>query len=138
MAPNFYAGKGAYFSITSATGGTINLSSGLDNASLNRVAAALDITSFGDSDKNYIPGLRDATIKLSGIFASTYDDKLDALLGSTAGGSWVYGPSSTANNRRKKSGSSVITNYTIGSPVGDKVTMSIDLQVSGTITSTTF
>lgn len=138
MAPSFRAGKGAYFSITSATGGTINLSSGLSDATLSRVAAALDVTHFGENDKNFIAGLRDATIKLTGIFASTYEEKLFPLLGSTSGGAWVYGPESTANTRRKYSGSSVVTNVTIGSPVGAHVSMSIDLQVSGTITATTF
>jgi len=138
VAPSFRAGKGAYFSITSATGGTVNLSSGLSDASINRVAKALDVTHFGNNDAAYIAGLRDATIKLSGIFASTYEEKLFPLLGSTSGGAWVYGPESTANTRRKYSGSSVVTNVTIGSPVGDKVSMSIDLQCSGTITSTTF
>lgn len=138
MAPTFRSGKGAYFSITSATAGTINLSSGLDDASLARVAQALKVTTFGDNDENYIPGLRDATIKLSGHFASTYEEKLFPLLGSTAGGNWVYGPESTANTRRKYSGASVVTGVTIGSPVADKVSMSIDLQCSGAITATTF
>ena len=138
MAPTFRSGKGAFFSITSATGGTVNLSSGLDTASINRVAQALKVTTFGDNDENYIPGLRDATIKLAGHFASTYEEKLFPLLGSTSGGAWVYGPESTADHRRKYSGNSVVTNVTIGSPVGDKVSISMDLQCSGTITSTTF
>lgn len=138
MAPSFRSGKGAFFSITSATAGVINLSSGLDDASLARVAQALKVTTFGDNDEQYIPGLRDATISLSGHFASTYEEKLFPLLGSTSGGAWVYGPESTANTRRKYSGSSVVTGVTIGSPVGDKVHMSMTLQCSGAITATTF
>lgn len=138
MAPTFRSGKGGFFSITSATGGTINLSSGLDQASLDRMANALDVTTFGDSDKNYIAGLRDAKISLSGTFASTYEEKLYPLLGSTAGGAWVYGPESSANTRRKYSGSSVVTQVTIGGAVDDKVNMSVSLQVSGVIVATTF
>lgn len=138
MAPTFRSGKSAFFSLTSATGGTINLSSGLTDASMDRVAQALKVTTFGKNDEVYIPGLRDATLKLTGIFASTYEEKLFPLLGSTSGGAWVMGPESTANTRRKYSGASVVTNVTIGAPVGDKVTMSVDLQCSGTITSTTF
>lgn len=138
MAPAFRSGKNSFFSITSATGGTINLSSGLDDASLDRVAQALKVTTFGDSDEVYIPGLRDASISLAGHFASTYEEKLFPLLGSTAGGTWVYGPESTANTRRKYSGASVVTNVKIGGPVGDKVSMSLSLQCSGVITATTF
>lgn len=138
MAPSFRSGKSAYLTVTSATGGTVNLSSGLDNASLNRVAQALKVTTFGDNDEVYIAGLRDATIKLSGHFASTYEEKLSAMLGASTLTSWVYGPESTSNTRRKLSGSAVVTNFTIGSPVGDKVSMSIDMQCSGTIVSSTF
>ena len=138
MAPSFRSAKNAFFSITSATGGTINLSSGLDDASLDRMANALDVTTFGDNDKNYIAGLRDANISLSGHFASTYEEKLYPLLGSTAGGSWVYGPESTSNTRRKYSGASVVTQVTIGTPVDGKADMSVKLQVSGAITATTF
>ena len=138
MALTFRSGKNAFVSITSATGGTINLSSGLDDASLNRVAQALKVTTFGDSDEVYIPGLRDATIRLAGHFASTYEEKLSALLGSTAGGSWIFGPESTANTRRKTSGASILTGYVVGAPVGDKVSMSMTLQCSGAITATTF
>lgn len=138
MAPTFRSGKGAYATITSATGGTINLSSGLDNASLDRMAAALKVTTFGKNDDVYIPGLRNATFTLSGIWASTYEAQLAALMGSTAGGAWVYGPESTANNRRKVSGSGVVTKYTVGAKVDDKVVMAIDVQCSGAITATTF
>ena len=138
MAPSFRSGKNAYFSLTSATGGTINYSSGLDDASLNRVAQALKVTTFGDSDEVYIAGLRDATLKLSGHFASTYEEKLFALLGHSTTPQWVYGPESTSNTRRKYSGGGIVTDVSVGSPVGDKVAMSFSLQCSGTITATTF
>ena len=138
MTPSFRPGKNAYFSLTSATGGTINYSSGLDDASLDRVANALKVTTFGDSDNVYIAGLRDATLSLSGSFASTYEEKLSALLGHSTTPQWVYGPESTSNTRRKLSGGAILTSFNIGSPVDDKVSMSFDLQCSGAITSTTF
>ena len=138
MAPSFRAGKGAYFSLTSATAGTINYSSGLDEASLERMAAALDVTTFGDNDEVYIAGLRGGTLSLSGHFASTYEEKLSALLGHTTTPQWIYGPESTSNTRRKLSGGGILTKFGIGAPVADKVSMSFDLQLSGAVTSTTF
>lgn len=138
MAPSFRAGKSAMFTLTSATGGTINYSSGLDDASLERAAKALDVTTFGDGDEVYIAGLRGGTISLSGHFASTYEEKLSALLGHSTTPQWVYGPESSANTRRKLSGGAILTKFSIGSPVDDKVSMSFDLQLSGAITSTTF
>ena len=138
MAPSFRSGKNAFFSITSATGGTINYSSGLDDASLERMANALDVTTYGDSDHVYIAGLRDATMSLSGTFASTYEEKLFPMLGHSTTPQFVYGPESTSNTRRKYSGGAILTGVTIGSPVDDKVAMSFTLQASGAITATTF
>lgn len=138
MAPSFRSAKNAFFSLTSATGGTVNYSSGLDDASIERVAKALDVTTFGDSDEVYIAGLRGGTLSLSGHFASTYEEKLSALLGHSTTPQWIYGPESTSNTRRKLSGGGIVTKFDIGSPVADKVSMSFDLQLSGAVTSTTF
>jgi len=139
MAPTFRAGRGQYLTISSATGGTINFSSGLDNCSLERSAADLVVTTFGDADAVRLPGtLKDASFTASGHFASTYEAKLAAMLGHTTLLSWVYGPESTDNTRRKISGSCVLTNYTVGGSVDGKVDMSIAASNSGTITATTF
>ena len=138
MAPTFRSGKNAYFSITSATGGTIVLTSGLTDATMQRVAQALKVTTFGRNDEVYIPGLRDGTLKLSGIFASTYEKKLTPLLGSTAGGTWVFGPESTVATRRKFTGASVVTDLQIQAAVADTVNVSLSLQLSGGVTSTNF
>lgn len=136
--PTFRSGKNAFFSLTSATGGTINYSSGLDDASIERAAAALPVTTFGDSDEVFIAGLRGGSLSLSGIFASTYEEKLSALLGHTTTPQWVYGPESTSNTRRKLSGGAILTGFSIGSPAGDRVGMSFNLVLSGAVTSTTF
>jgi hypothetical protein len=138
VAPSFRSAKNGFFSLTSATGGVINYSSGVDNVSLSRSVQDLVVTTFGDSDVNRIAGLRDASISISGHFASTYEEKLSAALGHSTLLSWVYGPESTANTRRKLSGSAVLTGFTIGGAVDGKVDMSFDLACSGTITSTTF
>ena len=139
MPPTFRSGKNAYLTITSATGGVINYSSGVDSASLERSVNAPDVTTFGDSDHNRLPGgLRDFTLSFSGHFASTYEEKLSAALGHTTTLSWVFGPESTSNTRRKLSGSGVLTGFTIGAEVDDKVSMSGTLAGSGSVTSTTF
>lgn len=138
MAPSFRSGKSGYLTVSSATGGTINMSSGIDNVQLSRSVQDLVVTTFGDSDVVRIPGLRDASISVSGHFASTYEEKLSAMLGASTLTSWVYGPESTSNTRRKLSGSAVLTGFTIGGSVDGKVDMSFDLACSGSITSTTF
>lgn len=138
MAPSFRAGKSGFLSITSATGGTVNLSSGLDNVQLSRSVQDLVVTTFGDNDVARIAGLRDGSISFSGHFASTYEEKLSALLGHSTLTSWIYGPESTSNTRRKLSGSAVLTGFDIGGSADGKVDMSGTLALSGTVTSTTF
>ena len=136
--PTFRAGKGGFLSVTSATGGTVNLSSGIDTVTLSRSVADLAVTSFGDNDVVRIVGLRDGSISFAGHFASTYEEKLSAMLGASTTTSWIYGPESTANTRRKLSGSGVLTSFDIGGGVDGKVDMSGTIALSGTVTSTTF
>jgi predicted secreted protein len=138
VAPSFRAGKSGFLSITSATGGTVNLSSGLDNVQLSRSVQDLVVTTFGDNDVVRIAGLRDGSITFSGHFASTYEEKLSALLGHSTTTSWIYGPESTSNTRRKLSGAAILTDFTIGGAADGKVDMSGTLALSGTVTSTTF
>ena len=138
MAPSFRSAKTGFLSITSATGGTINLSSGIDNVSLSRSVADLVVTTFGDSDVVRIAGLRDGSITASGHFASTYEEKLSALLGHSTTPQFIYGPESTSNTRRKFSGGFILTEFTAGGAVDGKVDMSITLALSGAVTATTF
>ena len=138
MAPSFRSGKTGYFSLTSATGGTINYSSGINSVSYERSADALNVTTFGDSDDVLIAGLRGGSISVSGLFASTYEEKLSALLGHSTTPQWIFGPESTSNTRRKLSGGAILTGFSIGASVEDAVQMSFSLAVSGAVTSTTF
>lgn len=140
MPPTFRHGKNAYFDFTSSTGGTVNASSGLDDSGLERMVETAEVTTYGKGDKVYLSGLRDATVNVSGHFASTHARKIDPLLGWSSGTNWTYGPhgNSTGVSYRKYTGNAHITNYKIGSPIGDKVSFSLDLQVSGAITSTNF
>lgn len=138
--PNFVHGKGSYFALsnTSSTSGLINLSSGIEEVSMPRTIDTAEVTSYGDSDRNYIAGLRSGTISITGMFASTYEEKIAPLLGSATLYPWAFGPGSTASLSRKEKGKAIITSYEVGAPVGDKVSMKINLQITGAITSTKF
>lgn len=138
MAPTFRHGKGTYFAITSSTGGTINLSSGLDDSNLPRKVATAKVTVYGNNDENYIPGLRDATITASGHWSSTHEKKLTLLLGWSTLPSFTYGPETTAAGRRKFTGKCIVTDMEAKSPVSDKASISLTFQCSGAITSTNF
>ena len=132
-------GRGTAFSLDSTAGTLVNLSSGLTEVSLSRDLDTAEITSFGDNDKSYIPGLRGATISLSGMFSSTHAEVLDGIFGvnSTATRSWEWNPDgSTAASRHLLKGEAFPTSLEYGSSVDDKVSLSCELIVSGAVTST--
>lgn len=137
MAPTFQHGRKAVCTLTSATGGTIVISSGMDDSELQRQVETAEVTTFGDDDKNYIVGLKDKTFSLSGHLSSTHVTKLDAMVGHSTGTTLGYSPLSTSNGNPYHSGSAIMTDYTIGASVGDKVNVSLDFQGTGAWTSTT-
>lgn len=138
--PSFVHGKGAYFALsnTSSTAGLINLSSGIEEVTLPRSVDTAEVTSYGDNDRNYIAGLRSGTVSVSGIWASTYEEKIAPLLGSATLFPFSFGPAGNASGRRREKGTAILTSYEVGAPVGDKVSMKIDLQITGAVTSTSF
>lgn len=132
-------GKGSALYLDSTAGTLVNLSSGLDEMTLSRELDTAEITSFGDNDRSYIPGLRGATLSFSGMFSSTHAEILDGAFGrnSTASLSWEFNPDgSTAATRHLLKGEGFVTSLEYGAPVDDKVTMSGELQVTGAVTST--
>jgi len=142
--PTFVHGKGAFFSMSSGTTAVIgsasfiNFSSGIEEVSLPRSVDTAEVTTYGDNDKNFIAGLRSGTVSVSGIWASTYEEKIAPLLG-TANSSWFkFGPASNTAGKRQENGKAIVTSYEIGVPVGDKVSMKFDLQITGAVTSTVF
>ena len=107
--------------------------------SLSRSLDTADVTSFGDNDRNYIPGLRGATCSFSGNFSSTHAEVLDGIFGrnSTATLSVEISPDgSTAAGRHLLKAETFITSLEYGAPVDDKVTMSGELLMTGAVTST--
>lgn len=136
--PTFVHGKNAQFEI----GGT-NLSNTLNEISMPREIETAETTAFGDQDKTYITGLSDATVSLSGMFDATVDGAISTLItnlksGSIASASFAYGPSGSASAKPKFTGNALITSYEISSPVADVVTYSLELQVTGGVTGTTY
>lgn len=141
--PTFKHGKNTYFALDGVSGSVVNISDTLNEASMPRAIETADTTAFGQNDKTYITGLGDATISLSGMFDATVDamihgDIANLKSGSVASLSFEYGPSGSAGGSPKFTGEALITSYEISSPVADVVTYSLELQVTGAVTGTTF
>ena len=141
--PTFKHGKNAYFALDGTAASLVNISDTLNEISMPRAIETAETTAFGQNDKTYITGLGDATISLSGMFDATVDTQIAGNIanlksGSVSSLSFEYGPSGSAGSSPKFTGEALITSYDISSPVGDVVTYSLELQVTGAVTGTTF
>lgn len=138
MAPTFRHGKSSvvFFATAGSTTGAIRLSSGFNDSSLDRSVDTAETSVYGDSDKRYLAGLRDATFALKGNFSSTHAKRLEGMLGNSTGGYVIYAPESTASGRRKYKGSVIISSHKVASPIGDKVSIETEMQWTGAVTST--
>lgn len=107
--------------------------------SLSRELDTAEITTLGDNDRSYIPGLRGATLSFSGVFASTHAEILDGIIGrnSTTTLSWEMNPDgSTAAGRHLLKGECFLTSLEYGVSVDEAVTYSAEAIVTGAVTST--
>lgn len=141
--PTFKHGKDAHFALDGTAGTLVVISDTLNEITMPREIETAETTAFGNDDKTYITGLADATVSLSGMFDATVDAQINGDIanlksGSVATLSFEYGPAGSAGGNPKFTGEALITSYEIGSPVGDVVTYSLELQVTGGVTAGTF
>lgn len=108
-----------------------DLSSFFNDASVSRSVETAETTSFGDNSKNYIVGLQDGTVSLTGMFdgsAGAVDEVLQGILGTNDGGLvTVFYNGTTAGNRCSLAKVEA-TSYDVSAPVGDVVAASAELQ----------
>lgn len=135
----FVHGKGAYFALDNSGGSLTDISTYLNDVSFPQSVETAETTAFGASSKTYIVGLKDSTISLSGMFDSTLDAHIQAVLGQSATLSFEFGTAgSTASSTNPLySGECIVTSYDVSPPVGDVVPVSIELQVTGDVTRAT-
>ena len=138
MAPSFVHGKAGFFSLTDTGGATIVLSSGGDEMNQDSNADPAEVTAFGDDDRRYVAGLRGHTFSLNGHFASTYAAPVRGMLGNSTFANCIFGPAGNGSGNTKSTWAMLVTSFNVGTPVGDKVSMSIQGIVDGTVSSTTF
>lgn len=135
--PTFVHGKSTDFALADTGSVSRNLSNTITSVDFPETIDTAETTAFGASAKSYIVGLKDATISISGIWDSTVDGYI--MGGSEpASRAFIYGPAGSTAGNVKYTGSAIVTNYSISNPVGDVVTYSLDLQVTGAVTRTTY
>ena len=135
--PTFVHGKSTNFTLDDTAGSVRDISNTLTSVDFPESIDTAETTAFGSSAKSYIVGLSDATISVSGIWDSTVDGYI-AGGAEPASRSFVYGPAGSTAGNVKYTGEAIVTSYSISNPVGDVVTFSLDLQVTGVVTRTTY
>ncbi len=139
----FIHGKKSVFKVDNSAGTLTDISAFCEEVSLSRDIETAEVTTFGDDAKEYITGLTDATISISGKFdagnASAVDPVLSGVLGSSSTISWAYrvNSASTSSTNPEYQGEAILTSYEVSGTVGDAVTFSAEFQCTGTITRAT-
>ena len=135
--PTFVHGKSVDFALDDTGGTSRNISDTLNSVDFPEVTETADTTAFGSSSRSFIVGLESATFSISGLWDATVDGYMK---GGTepASRSFIYGPAGSTSGNVKYTGAASMTNYSISSPVGDVVTYSADLQVTGAVTRGTY
>lgn len=136
--PTFRHGKNSVFKLDNSGGTLTDISNVLNNVSMPREIETVETTSFGSSYRTYVVGFQNATISIEGTWDATVDAHLAGILGQDATVSFEYGPEGSTSTYIKYSGEAYVTSYETSGAVGEVVTFSAELQVSGAITRGTW
>lgn len=132
--PTFSHGKDTVFKVAD-NGGTLRDVSNVCSASgLARSCEAAEVTAFGNQDKAYIAGLRDATVPVEGMADPTVDGYFAGILGWSTPVAWELYPMGSATGKIKYNGSAILTRYESNPSVSDAVKVTGELQNTGVIT----
>ena len=134
--PTSVHGKSTDFELDDTGGTSRSLSNVLTSVDFPETIDTAETTAFGATSKSYIVGLRDATISVSGLWDATVDGYIIGTEPATR--SFIFGPAGSTSSNVKYTGECILTNYSISNPVGDVVTFSLDLQVTGNVTRGTY
>lgn len=141
----FSHGKGGAFRLDNAAGSLTDISTYLDDISFPQTVETGETTTFQSpgSAKTYVVGLRDTTLSLSGRYDPTIDALLSGVIeaqesGTLATASFEFGPAGSASSAIRYTGEAIVTSYDMTTPVGDVVTFTAELQVTGPVTRGTF
>lgn len=141
----FIHGKSTVFKLDDSAGSLTDLSAYLNEVGFPESIETGETTTFGaaGSSKTYIVGLNDRTISLSGNWDATLDAHIAAVIaaqadGTVASSSFEFGPAGSASGKVKYLGEALVTSFEVSNPVGDVVTFSCELQVTGAVSRTTW
>ena len=129
----FVHGKDSSFKLDNSGGALTDVSTYINSVDFPQTADVAETTTLGSGNKTYIVGLKDSTISIAGLWDATADAIFGAVVGQSATLSFEYSPEGTGSGKIKYTGECILTSYAKNSPVGDVVSYSADMQVSGAV-----
>lgn len=136
--PTFRHGKSTVFKVDNSGGSLTDISNTLTDVSFPQTIETAETTTFGSNAKEYIVGLSDSSLSVSGNFDATVDAHLAGIAGQAATVSFEYGPEGSTSPQVKYTGEAILTSYEKSGAVGDVVTYSAEFQITGAVTRGTY
>lgn len=141
----FSAGKNAVIKVDSGAGSLVDLSAYLNKGGVGLKVDMLDTTTFGAAAKTRIPGLKDGDkIPLAGPFDGALYAHFATIWGNggglTSGNgslSFEYYPAGTTSTYPKMTGECFLSGLNVDSDVGNPNAVTVELTVTGDVTTTT-
>ena len=126
-----YHGKGGVVYLSTSGAGTAVAVVGLNAWSLDMPTDKVEVSEFGDSNKTYVQGLRDATGALSGFWHDSSDALYDAASSSDPVKAYLY-PAATAPT--KYFYGTFWVDFSINTGMGQAVQVSANIAAGSAIT----
>ncbi len=139
----FKAGKDSHILMDGVAGSPINLTAYADSVSFPQPVDTHDVSVFGGSDKDFIPGLANGgEISISGPLDVALGTFISAVKAGQAAGSststFTYSPGGSVSGQIKQEAETYVSSYDTNSGVGGRVEYSISLQITGAVTNSTW
>jgi hypothetical protein len=139
----FKAGKGAHVLIDGVAGSLVDVTAYADSMSFPQPVDTIETTTFGDTAKDFIPGLTDGgQFQISGprdVALGTFVSGVKAAQAAGSSTSTVnFSPGGSVAGQIKVSCETYISAYDISVGVGGRVEYSSTWQVTGAVTNGTW
>ena len=135
----------AFFSLADHSGVVRNLSSFLNSQDINIGSDNADTSGFGTDWATALPGMKNATIKLSGLSGFAAGEPNEVLFNLVGGGvngtacpAFVFGPAGSASGSVKYSGSGWVMSFNEQDALADAVKFNSDFTIEGSVVRGTF
>ncbi len=140
---SFKAGKDSHILMDGVAGSLVNISAYADQVSFPQPVDNLDVSIFGTAAKQFIPGMTDGgEIQVSGPLDVALGTFVTGLKAAQAAGSssstFTYSPAGSVSGQLKQTAEVYISSFDVSSSVGGRVEFSASLQVTGSVTNTTW